>query len=264
MANAKKSVKILGPCGYLGSFLHEELPQDPNIELWDGEGSPDFLINCVGLADFDTCEKEPLRSLESNAVHLMKRCEEINPRKIINFSSYYVYDDAGLCKSSHSNLTAVNVYMRHKLLSEEYTLLQGGVNIRLGKLFGGPLHGQSKFVEHCIRESHIKADGVLCPFTHLDTVLWMIKALIYVETEQRPPATFNCLTGNMTHHGFAQYVADICNLGNKLPKKEVELVPNRNPFPSYGNFAMAPIAGTEEVWDLEEVVYDYLEELGYA
>lgn len=260
---SKKSIKILGPCGYLGSFLHEELPLDPNIELWDGEGSPDFLINCVGLADFDTCEKEPLRSLESNAVHLMKRCEEIKPKKVINFSSYYVYNSKELCTSG-SNLTAENVYMRHKLISEAYTTLLGGANIRLGKLFGGPLHGQSKFVEHCIRETHIKADGVVCPFTHLDTVLWMVKALIYIEAEQSPPVTLNCLTGNMSHFNFAQYVADITNLGGKLPKKTVELVPNRNPFPSYGNFAMSPVSGTEEVWDLEEVVYDYLEELGYA
>ena len=67
--------------------------------------------------------------------------------KIINFSSYYVYDSLGLCTEDSATTNKYN-YCRQKLIGE--SLNTEGLNFRIGKLFGNYLSNQNFSYEYTI------------------------------------------------------------------------------------------------------------------
>ncbi len=256
METDKLKVVILGHTGYLGSYLIEKLREDDNLEIFESGQrivEPDFLINCTGRVSVEQCESQPLLSLDSNCTYFMNKVEDLRPKCIINFSSYYVYRTLEYGKSD-SEVNFDTVYTRHKLLSEYYTAINGGVNIRLGKLFGKD-SGQERFVEHCINSSLVLADSIVCPFTYIEDVFDLVSTIIYMTDPNRSGSLkpiVNCVTGNMSHYRMAQIIKTILGKNDQT----IELVPNLCKFDGYGFFKMECVNDR-----LEEVMVRYLRSL---
>jgi dTDP-4-dehydrorhamnose reductase len=97
---------VLGHRGYLGSYLSKNLLCDTlsSRDIYDNGNKYKFVINCIGKPDLEYCESNPCTTEYSNALVLKDIKIHYPDSKIINFSSYYVYDFDGLC-SEKSNVT---------------------------------------------------------------------------------------------------------------------------------------------------------------
>ena len=132
---SSKDFLILGHDGYLGNYLANNLDGDilENKTIYNNGFDYKFIINCIGKPDVEFCEQNDQISKYSNADIILDIKKYYPSSKIVNFSSYYVYNDKGFC-NEESITTECTLYAKHKLLSEQYN--SDGINFRLGKLFG--------------------------------------------------------------------------------------------------------------------------------
>lgn len=165
---------LLGHKGYLGSYLYENLDVDilTDRNIHNNGNKYDYVINCIGKPDPDYCEQHILETNYSNWLVIDSIKSYYPTAKIINFSSYYVYDDAGLC-NEESDTTGRYAYMRQNLNGEK--LVKNGVSFRIGKLFGHSYHQKGKLVEYIINNDDLNLDSVLFNPTSLKQILKVIK-----------------------------------------------------------------------------------------
>ena len=92
-------VLLLGHRGYLGSYLNQHLDVDvlETRELYDNGAEYDYVINCIGIAVLEYCEEHKRESDYANRDVILDIKKYYHQSKIINFSSYYVYNQIGLC-----------------------------------------------------------------------------------------------------------------------------------------------------------------------
>ena len=222
---------ILGHNGYLGSFLHQSIDADvlERRGVYRTGKKYDRIINCIGKVSLEYCEKHPSDSYQSN-VQIVKDIIDIYPHAhIINFSSYYVYDDDGLC-TEESNITTDYVYCRHKLESEELVTAANGLNFRIGKLFGSKQSSEfKKLTEHIIDNDIVDLDTVTFNPTSVFQVLDAIKHCKSLH------GVYNLSNkGTCTHYEYGRYINSL--LGNSKTVNRTDKI-NRM-FSSYGKFAM--------------------------
>jgi dTDP-4-dehydrorhamnose reductase len=149
--------------------------------------------------------------------------------KIIHFSSYYVYDDIGLC-NENSNTTDKYAYTRQKLNSEK--LITNGVVFRVGKLFGNKEKDQNKLVGYIMKNNNLILDSVLFNPTSTHQILRVIK----YELES------NKLNGiyNLANIGFTSpyelgiFINELLGTNKHITK--IEKMDRM--FHNYGNFLM--------------------------
>ena len=140
-------ILILGHKGYLGKYLYENLQDTFQLdilnsrEIYDTGILYDYIINCIGKPNLEYCEKNMEETLYSNGTIVSDIIKFYPNSKLINFSSYYVYDDFGLCNEESKTTTDYH-YCEQNLLSEK--LNPNGINFRVGKLFGNPNSKQGK------------------------------------------------------------------------------------------------------------------------
>ena len=224
------SILIVGERGYLGSYLSKRL-------LLQGTESysEDYVINCAGLVSVELSEENPDKSYDSNVAVIQRLIKEYPRHKLINFSSYYVYDAPGVLCDEDSNTTDKYVYMRHKLLGERYTLEAGGVCFRLGKLYGHrDTQKQNRLTERLIRT---EGKGVV-----LDDVQFNPTSIASVYEVVAHELMFNDLNGlynlsddgTVSHYEYGKYVLN--RLGITTPPEHVKKNPKM--FHNYGSFAM--------------------------
>lgn len=221
------SILLLGYKGYLGSFLYDNLECD----IEDQDTKYDFIINCIGKPDLDFCEKNPDLSENSNYKILIPYAEKHKEAKIINFSSYYVYNSAGLC-TEYSATTDKYVYTKHKLLSEQLVTSLGGVTFRLGKLFGhADINKQYKLTEYIIKNNVLTLDSVLFNPTSLYQVLDVVKHWIH----SFKPGIYNLSNlGITSHYDYGVYINDLLHTKKRIRRADQTF----HSFSNYGKFCM--------------------------
>ena len=162
-------ILLLGHKGYLGKYLYKNLNCDilDNKGVYDNKNEYDYVINCIGKPNLEYCEEHIEESYYSNCGVVKDILKYYPNSKIINFSSYYVYDDFGLC-TENSQVTRKYNYCLQKLESE--SLITNGVTFRIGKLFGDMDLSQNKLTEYIITNDNIILDDVLFNPTSLDQV----------------------------------------------------------------------------------------------
>jgi dTDP-4-dehydrorhamnose reductase len=252
------NVLLLGSKGYLGSYLSARFAFDTAPE-WNVKY--DWVINCIAKTSVEYCQEHPYESLYSNGL-IIHDIHNQHPRaKILNFSSYYVYNDTDLCKET-SKVTYDFNYARDKLMSEVLTAEYGGLTLRLGKLFGHPgTYKQQRLTEHVILSDDITVDNVLFNPTSVNSVGNLIIFLMYSQEGQNLTGVYNFSNGGTcTHAQWAMLINDIMgtnkciNVVDKIDKS----------FSSYGNFAM-DISKIQAVYpSINNLDYDllvYLERL---
>jgi len=219
------SVKIIGERGYLGSYLLDKIKGQ--------DFSQDYVINCAGLVSVELSEKDPDKSYASNVETTRKIIKEYPDSKIIQFSSYYVYDDPGILCDEMAKTTDKYVYMKHKLLSERYALEAGGVCFRLGKLYGHPdLQKQNRLTECLIKsKGNMSLDSVTFNPTSLKTVY---EVILYELTFHDLHGLYNLSDdGTTTHYEYGIYILDTLGINTRPLKEKTEKM-----FHNFGNFAM--------------------------
>lgn len=215
-------LNIIGERGYLGSYLAgKNLP------------NKDYVINCAGLVSVELAEEDPERSYISNVEVVKKIIKEYPNSKIIQFSSYYVYDEPGILCDEAAKTTDKYVYMRHKLMAERYALEAGGVCFRIGKLYGHPdIEKQNRLTECIIKsKGNMSLDDVVFNPTSLETVYDVIQhELMFHDLH----GLYNLSDdGTVTHYDYGVYI---------LRALGIQTIPNRGKvekmFHNFGHFAM--------------------------
>jgi len=168
------NVLLLGEKGYLGSYLLYNLKVDilETRELYYNGKQYDYIINCIGKPDVKYCEEHEDETNYSNRDVILDIQKFYPKSKIINFTSYYVYHDIGLCNEK-SKVTYKYNYSRQKLEGEK--LIDYGINFRIGKLFGNPLNNQNKLTNYILDNTNITLDDVYFNPTSVNQILQVIK-----------------------------------------------------------------------------------------
>jgi dTDP-4-dehydrorhamnose reductase len=179
--------------------------------------------------------------------------------KVINFSSYYVYDDEGLCGEG-AQTTDRYFYTRHKLASEKLVTDNGGVCFRLGKLFGHTdVEKQNKLTEHIIKSKQVTLDKVSFNPTSLKQVL----DVIVFELENKCLSGLYNLSnsGNTSHLEYGEYINE--RLGGRLRIEQIEKF--ERGFHNYGRFLMntGKIEDVVTLRTWQEDLEEYLSEGGF-
>lgn len=223
---------VLGHNGYLGSFLSHHLDCDvlnQRYIYYNGKRYK-YIINCIGKASLEYCEDHREETDYSNALIINDIKKFYPDSKIINFSSYYVYDSPGLCTESSPTTSKYN-YCRQKLLGESLNV--EGLNFRIGKLFGNDLSNQNKLTEYIIAENELYIDEILFNPTSVQCVLNVLKNKKFLSENV---GIFNLSnTGVVSHYDYAKYIIDRLSLKKNLLK--IKKAPKS--FDNYGNFTMS-------------------------
>ncbi len=225
-------ILLLGHKGYLGSYLNKYLDVDilNTRELYNNSVDYDYVINCIGIAVLEYCEKHKKESDYANRDVIFDIKKYYPNAKIINFSSYYVYNQLGMCKEEDITTTQYN-YCRQKLEAE--SLIDNGVSFRIGKLFGHPdLNKQNKLTEFILSNDNIVLDEVYFNPTSLKQVLDVIN--------------YELLTGNLkgiynlsndgytNHYNYGQFINIVLNSNKNISK----INKHNREFKNYGYFLM--------------------------
>jgi len=224
-------ILLLGHRGYLGSFLYQYLSVDILSErnVYDNGNRYDYVINCIGRPSVEYCESHILETNYSNWLAVKDIIKYYPDAKIINFSSYYVYDDKGLC-SETSKTTAKYAYMRQNLNAEK--IIEYGVTFRLGKLFGNKKQGQDTVVDHILKNDDLVLDSILFNPTSLQQVLKIVKHEL---NRNHISGVCNLANSGITsHYEFGVFINELLGTNKHITKiKKMGRV-----FHNYGRFLM--------------------------
>ena len=224
-------ILILGHKGYLGSYLHQYIDSDVLIgrDVYDNGQQYDCIINCIGKVSLEYCESNPDQSYKSNVQVVKDIITNYPNTKIINFSSYYVYNDSGLCTES-SKTTNKYIYNKHKLESERIVTEASGLTFRIGKLFGSLAKSRfPKLTEYILNENNITLDNVLFNPTSVSQVLKVINSC------NQLTGVYNLSnSGTCTHYEYGMTINNL--LGNTKNINKVNKI--KRTFTNYGKFAM--------------------------
>ena len=226
-------VLLLGERGYLGSYLLQNLNVDTlkSRDIYDNGIQYDYVINCIGKPDLEYCELHKNETDYSNRDIILDIQKYYPTAKIINFSSYYVYDNLGLCFED-SNVTYDYNYTRQNLEGER--LVSNGITFRLGKLFGHlDLVKQQKLTEYIISNNSLNLDCVQFNPTSLAQVL---KAIQFELNTNSLNGIYNLSNSRFTtHYAYGQFINDYLSAFKTI--NVIDKIP-RN-FTNYGKFTMS-------------------------
>ncbi len=222
---------LLGHNGYLGSYLYQTLNCDILSEknVYYNGNTYKYVINCIGKPDLEYCESNSETTNYSNA-YLIEDIKKYYPEsKIINFSSYYVYDDKGLC-TENSKTTNEYVYCKQKLIGE--SLNENGINLRIGKLFGNHFKKQNKLTEYILENDDLIIDEILFNPTSVKSISLLLKNKNFIDNNYGVYNFSNI--GVTSHYDYALYIVSYLGLNKKISKtSRINRI-----FKNYGNFAM--------------------------
>ena len=257
-----KSILLLGHRGYLGEYLKEHLEcdiLDKSREIYDNGKQYDYVINCVGKPNLEYCEKNIEETNYSNCDIILDIHKFYPSAKIINFSSYYVYDDIGDCNEK-SQTTDKYQYCKQKLQGEKYINDFNGVSFRVGKLFGNlNIEKQNKLTEFIInpKNEELQLDTMMFNPTSLKQVLDVVKWEI---GNNKLQGIYNLSNfGTISHYCWGLYINYFLDLNKKLIKLDKI---NRS-FHNYGRFAM-DVRKLDKIVNLrrwEDDLVEYLREI---
>lgn len=227
-------ILLLGHKGYLGSYLHSHLTTDvldnSKRQIYNNGGKYDYVINCIGKPDLEYCETN-IKETDYSNYEVLKDIKSFYPTaKIINFSSYYVYDDNGLC-TENSHTTNTYAYCRQKLLGEKE--VTNGVTFRIGKLFGNPYAKQQKLTEYILENNDVTLDEVQFNPTSVDQIFRVVQ---YELVNHSLSGIYNLAnTGITSHYEYGVFINTFLRSGKSVHK--VSKITRK--FKNYGRFVMS-------------------------
>lgn len=156
----KLSILVLGASGFLGGNISQRFPnavaysrkkqnyqniedeimgsKDSILETLDQVG-PQIVINCIAMANIDSCEANPQLAYWTNAELPLILAKESNARgfKLVHFSTDAVFSDEDLDRKETDFTNPVSEYARTKLLGEKLVLQENPESLVLRTNFFG-------------------------------------------------------------------------------------------------------------------------------
>ena len=249
-------ILLLGHNGFLGSYLRGLLDVDVLLDrdVYDNGIDYDYVINCIGRADIDYCETHKEETDYSNR-DVMLDIQACYPySRVINFSSYFVYDSDGIC-SEDSRVTYKYNYCRQLLEKEQ--LVKFGVTFRLGKLFGHSQKKQKKLTEYIIQNDNLILDSVEFNPTSLKQIY---KAILYELSTQNLYGIYNLANKNLTTpFEYGVFIDKIMGTHKKI----IRGIETKRIFHNNGRFSMSleKISKHINLTDWKEDMITYLKSL---
>ena len=209
-------ILLLGHKGYLGSFLYKNIKNLYTTEdegFFDNFSGYDVVINCIGYTDIYGCERDKNKCTFFNYTAAKQLIDlYADKAKIINFSSYYVYNYQPICLET-SNTNNNLCYSCCKQMMEHYVLKKQGINFRLGKLFGNSIKKQHKLTEEILQTVKnpeffsISLDHVLFNPTSLELINYILQRLIERKFSFLPSDTYNLANEGITsHYNYGKFI----------------------------------------------------------
>lgn len=226
------NILLLGHNGYLGSYIKNNIFVDILCDrnVYHNGKSYDYIINCIGKPNLEYCQLNCEETEYSNKNIIYDIMKFYPHSKIINFSSYYVYDDFPVCYEN-SKVTYQYNYTRQKLEGEK--IIKNGVTFRLGKLFGNPFGKQQKLTEHIIQNDILYLDTIKFNPTSVDQVLNIIK---WELKNKKLTGVFNLSNkGIVSHYSYGKYINKLLNTNKKI----IKIKKIKKCFINYGRFLMS-------------------------
>ena len=249
-------ILLLGHKGYLGKYLNRYLVCDVlnSRGVYDNGVEYDYVINCIGKPNLEYCEENIEETHYTNCGVVSDILKHYPKSKIINFSSYYVYDDEGFC-SEESKVTNKYQYCSQKLESE--SLVTNGVTFRVGKLFGDEDLSQNKLTEYIIQNHTLTLDSVPFNPTSLKQVLNVVNHELTTHTLNGVYNLSN--SGYVSHYEYGLFISKILGI-----KKRIRRINRQSRlFHNYGKFLMdtSKLNSMVELTPWEDDITDYLKNL---
>jgi dTDP-4-dehydrorhamnose reductase len=227
-----KDILLLGHRGYLGSYLFNNLNVDilSTRNIYNNHKNYQYVINCIGVPDLEYCEQHKDETDYSNRDIIHDIQHYYPSSKIINFSSYYVYDDIGYC-TENSNVTNKYNYTRQKLEAER--LIHNGISFRVGKLFGYHSNTQYKLTEHIIQSTNITLDEV---YFNPCSVQQILSVILFELKYQNLNGIYNLAnSGSVSHYDYGYFIDRLLQTNKNINKvSKID-----KPFDNYGRFQMS-------------------------
>lgn len=250
-------ILLLGHKGYLGSYLFHEMNADilEHRNVYNNGKEYDYIINCIGKTSIEYCENNIYESNYSNYIIIRDILQYYPNAKLINFSSYYVYDDKCPC-NEESKTTSKYMYTCQKLKAEK--LNKNGVTFRLGKIFGNPYAEPNKLVGYIMKNQDLVLDSVLFNPTSCKQIL---KIINYEISEKNMVGVYNLSNlGFTSPYELGIFINDVLHTKKNIKK----IKKMKRSFHNYGNFLMDtsklnsiyPLTEWKE--DLEEYLKNYV------
>lgn len=206
-------VLIFGTSGFLGSYLFDKLKKTlkvfntgkkkRTIDLTNFDEvekkiiniKPNLIINSAGLTSIEECEQNIKKSKKINVdflnqIFLIKKKHALN-FNLIHFSTDQIYNPKKNIKNSEENeFKPINVYSKHKLMSEKICLRNKALVFRVN-LIGKSHHKKDKFTDWIFKNlsKKNKINGFidsfyspLCVDTISNIILKSIKKKYYLFT----------------------------------------------------------------------------------
>ena len=246
-------VLLLGERGYLGSYLRDQLDVDTlsSREVYNNGKQYGYVINCIGKPILEYCEVHKEETDYSNRDVLLDIKQHYPNSRIINFSSYYVYDSTEVCTET-SNVTKEYNYTRQKLEGEK--IVSNGVSFRVGKFFGHPeIEKQKKITEHILTHDKLTLDDVVFNPTSLEQTLDVIK---WELVNNKLQGVYNLANEGVTsHYSYGTFMNEV--LGTNKEITRVDKLQRQ--FTNYGKFTMSCDKIKQHVkltdWKLDMITY---------
>lgn len=245
-------VLLLGENGYLGSYLLCNLKVDVlnTRELYNNGVHYDYVINCIGKPDVNYCEEHEAETNYSNRDVILDIQKYYPKSKIINFTSYYVYHDEGLC-TEESKVTYDYNYSKQKLEGEK--LITNGVSFRVGKLFGNSSKKQNKLTDHIIDNHNIKLDNIQFNPTSVNQILQVVK---WELENNKLNGIFNLANeGITTHYEYGKFINNFLSTNKDIT--QIDVIDKS--FNNYGKFVMSCDKISQYVnlipWQIDMIIY---------
>jgi dTDP-4-dehydrorhamnose reductase len=224
-------------------------------EVYSNGVNYEYVINCIGRPDIDYCELHKEETDYSNR-DVMIDIQKCYPKsKIINFSSYFVYDSDGLC-TEDSPVTYKYHYTRQNLEKEQ--LVKNGISLRLGKPFGHPqVDKQSKLTEYIIQNDNLFLDDVAFNPVSLSQIY---KIVLYEIETGNLHGVYNVANNNLvTSFEYGIFINKIMGADKKITRVE-EI---KRAFHNNNKFSMSldKISKHVTLTDWQEDMISYLKSL---
>ncbi len=225
-------VLLLGERGYLGSYLNYTFNFDilEKRQIYNNGKQYNYVINCIGKPDLEYCELNREETDYSNR-DIIKDITKYYPNsKIINFSSYYIYNDYPVCVEESKTISKYN-YTRQKLEGEQ--LIANGVTFRIGKLFGHFNNTQNKLTDYILNNDNLFLDNVYFNPTSLKQIS---KVIEWELENNKLEGIFNLANNDITtHYEYGIFINNYLKTN-----KNITLINKiQRSFDNYGNFLMS-------------------------
>ena len=118
-------------------YIQTDLIEFESVKRAIGDFNPDYIFNCASFNDVDNAEENRKLTDDIN-VHLVENLLALSPKKIIHFSSDYVFNGLHGPYSEEDTPLPINYYGQTKYRSERILIDSGGNHliIRSNVLYG--------------------------------------------------------------------------------------------------------------------------------